>query len=108
MTIIWSTLVKRIHQPETCFIVLFIVCVYSHLLKDGKSYDAYVSYLHGNELGLSSTMTFALHSLPAVLEEHFGYKLFISGRDELPGEGKDDQSYVPDETICRALTFNLT
>lgn len=68
----------------------------SYLLKDGKSYDAYVSYLHGDELDLSSTMTFALQSLPAVLEERYGYKLFISGRDELPGEGKDDQSYVLD------------
>ncbi|XP_056611884.1 interleukin-1 receptor type 1 [Triplophysa dalaica] len=57
---------------------------------DGKSYDAYISYLHGDELGLSSTMTFALQSLPAVLEELYGYKLFISGRDELPGEAVHD------------------
>nr|XP_055071072.1 interleukin-1 receptor type 1 isoform X1 [Misgurnus anguillicaudatus] len=57
---------------------------------DGKSYDAYVSYLHGNELSLSSTMSFALHSLPAVLEKRYGYKLFISGRDELPGEAVHD------------------
>ncbi|KAI7808788.1 interleukin-1 receptor type 1 [Triplophysa rosa] len=57
---------------------------------DGKSYDAYISYLHGDELGLSSTMTFALQSLPAALEELYGYKLFISGRDELPGEAVHD------------------
>lgn len=57
---------------------------------DGKSYDAYVSYLHGDELGLSSTMTFALQLLPAVLEERYGYKLFISGRDEVPGEAVHD------------------
>lgn len=76
------------------FHCVFIVCLFSHLLKDGKSYDAYISYLHGDELGLSSTMTFALQSLPAVLEELYGYKLFISGRDELPGEGEDDQSNV--------------
>ncbi|XP_051760891.1 interleukin-1 receptor-like 2, partial [Ctenopharyngodon idella] len=53
---------------------------------DGKSYDAYVSYLHGDQLSSSSAKTFAQHFLPAVLEDLYGYKLFISGRDDLPGE----------------------
>lgn len=67
-----------------------LCCFPVALHADGKSYDAYVSYLHGNELSLSSTMSFALHSLPAVLEKRYGYKLFISGRDELPGEAVHD------------------
>ncbi|KAG1927410.1 interleukin-1 receptor type 1 [Pimephales promelas] len=62
------------------------VCSSSAVCSDGKSYDAYVSYLHGDRLISSSAMTFALHSLPEMLEDLYGYKLFISGRDELPGE----------------------
>ena len=30
---------------------------------------------------------FALHTLPQVLERTCGYKLFIAGRDSLPGQG---------------------
>ncbi|KAK7154684.1 hypothetical protein R3I94_007878 [Phoxinus phoxinus] len=62
------------------------VCSSSAVCSDGKSYDAYVSYLHGDQLISSSAMTFGLHFLPEVLEGLYGYKLFISGRDELPGE----------------------
>ncbi|XP_077050899.1 interleukin-1 receptor type 1-like isoform X1 [Siphateles boraxobius] len=62
------------------------VCSSSAVRSDGKSYDAYVSYLHGDQLISSSAMTFALHFLPEMLEDLYGYKLFISGRDELPGE----------------------
>lgn len=62
------------------------VCPSAAVCNDGKSYDAYVSYLHGDQLSSSTAMTFALHFLPAVLEDLYGYKLFISGRDELPGE----------------------
>ncbi|XP_048050870.1 interleukin-1 receptor type 1 [Megalobrama amblycephala] len=62
------------------------VCPSAAGRSDGKSYDAYVSYLHGDQLSSSSAMTFALRFLPAVLEDLYGYKLFISGRDELPGE----------------------
>lgn len=57
-------------------------------LTDGKLYDAYVSYLHGDDHSASFATTFALHVLPEVLEDRLGYKLFISGRDALPGAGK--------------------
>lgn len=53
-------------------------------MADGKPYDAYVSYPHGDDHSVES---FALHVLPEVLEDRLGYKLFISGRDTLPGEG---------------------
>ncbi|XP_016340171.1 interleukin-1 receptor type 1-like, partial [Sinocyclocheilus anshuiensis] len=62
------------------------VCSSAAISSDGKSYDAYVSYLHGDQHGSTSAVTFALDFLPAVLEDLYGYKLFISGRDELPGE----------------------
>uniref|UniRef100_A0A8C5P2H8 Interleukin-18 receptor 1 n=1 Tax=Jaculus jaculus TaxID=51337 RepID=A0A8C5P2H8_JACJA len=54
-------------------------------LTDGKTYDAFVSYLrvchpeHGEEY------TFAVETLPKVLEKHFGYKLCIFERDVVPG-----------------------
>uniref|UniRef100_A0A673HA66 Interleukin-1 receptor-like 2 n=1 Tax=Sinocyclocheilus rhinocerous TaxID=307959 RepID=A0A673HA66_9TELE len=62
------------------------VCSSAAVSSDDKLYDAYVSYLHGDQHSSSSAMTFALDFLPAVLEDLYGYKLFISGRDELPGE----------------------
>ncbi|XP_059418561.1 interleukin-1 receptor-like 2 [Carassius carassius] len=62
------------------------VCPSAAVNNDGKLYDAYVSYLHGDQHSSSSARTFALDLLPAVLEDLYGYKLFISGRDELPGE----------------------
>ncbi|XP_051565505.1 interleukin-1 receptor-like 2 [Myxocyprinus asiaticus] len=76
-------------------------------ITDGKSYDAYVSYLHGDQLSLSSTMTFALHFLPAVLEDLYGYKLFISGRDEIPGEAVQD-AIADRMNQCRRLIIVLT
>ncbi|CAB1328781.1 unnamed protein product [Coregonus sp. 'balchen'] len=64
---------------------------------DGKLYDAYVSYLHGD--GLSRAEMFALQVLPEVLERRYGYTLFVSGRDDLPGEAIHD---VTSETMRRS------
>ncbi|KAB5576721.1 hypothetical protein PHYPO_G00201690 [Pangasianodon hypophthalmus] len=64
---------------------------------DGKLYDAYVSYLHGDDHSVSTT--FALHVLPEVLEDRLGYKLFISGRDALPGAAVHD---VISETVGKS------
>ncbi|XP_026344278.1 interleukin-18 receptor 1 isoform X1 [Ursus americanus] len=54
-------------------------------LTDGKTYDAFVSYLKecGPENG--EEHTFAVEILPRVLEKHFGYKLCIFERDVVPG-----------------------
>ncbi|XP_076157231.1 interleukin-1 receptor type 1-like isoform X2 [Alosa pseudoharengus] len=57
-----------------------------HKQYDGKLYDAYVSYPSGNSVSMA--MTFALRVLPEVLESNYGYKLFIRGRDDLPGEDR--------------------
>lgn len=55
---------------------------------DGKLYDAYVAYPQPCDLGFSKDVeTFALQTLPHVLEKACDYKLFIAGRDCLPGQG---------------------
>ncbi|KAJ8012959.1 hypothetical protein DPEC_G00048300 [Dallia pectoralis] len=56
---------------------------------DGKLYDAYIAYpsLFGGGVSGEAEI-FALHMLPQFLEERCGYKLFILGRDSLPGQGK--------------------
>ncbi|XP_067106911.1 interleukin-1 receptor type 1-like [Osmerus mordax] len=53
---------------------------------DGKLFDAFVSYLHGDAMCSSRAMAFALHMLPEVLERQHGYTLYIIGRDDTPGE----------------------
>ncbi|KAG2456609.1 TNIK kinase, partial [Polypterus senegalus] len=58
---------------------------------DGKTYDAYVVYSKNNPWAPSNKAAqFALQVLPHVLEKKCGYKLFIFGRDELPGEAVTD------------------
>ncbi|CAL9689880.1 unnamed protein product [Knipowitschia caucasica] len=53
---------------------------------DGKLYDAYVAYPQSCAAGWTDQVeTFALLTLPQVLEEACGYSLFIPGRDCLPG-----------------------
>ncbi|XP_057607453.1 interleukin-1 receptor-like 2 [Chionomys nivalis] len=71
--------------------------------EDGKLYDAYVLYpkcptaSQGHDVD-----TMALRILPEVLEKQCGYKLFIFGRDEFPGQAVAN---VIDENIklCRRL-----
>ncbi|XP_067842790.1 interleukin-1 receptor type 1-like [Heptranchias perlo] len=58
-------------------------------INDGKMFDAYVIYPRSESKGSldnCSTNHFVLHILPHILEEKYGYKLFIYGRDELPGQ----------------------
>ncbi|XP_029460683.1 interleukin-1 receptor type 1-like isoform X2 [Rhinatrema bivittatum] len=65
--------------------------------EDGKIYDAYVMFPKSrNKESVYPTDTFVLKVLPEVLERQCGYKLFIFGRDELPGEAIAD---VIDETM---------
>ena len=63
---------------------------------DGKLYDAYVAYPHlSGSVASGEVEMFALHTLPQVLEGRCGYRLFILGRDSLPGDGKTS-AYVID------------
>lgn len=55
---------------------------------DGKQYDAYIAYPRVLEGSSEKAEIFAMSTLPQVLEGRYGYKLFILGRDGLPGEGK--------------------
>ncbi|XP_028851130.1 interleukin-1 receptor type 1 isoform X1 [Denticeps clupeoides] len=73
--------------------------------QDDKSYDAYVSY-PGDGQNVSKARTFALHVLPDVLEAHYGYRLFIRGRDAQLGEAVFD---VVTKTLrkCRSLIIVL-
>ncbi|RXN16986.1 interleukin-1 receptor-like 1 [Labeo rohita] len=56
---------------------------------DGKLYDAYVIYQRNNldETTSKAIGDFVNGSLLTVLESYYGFKLFIHGRDDLPGEG---------------------
>ncbi|XP_049584567.1 interleukin-1 receptor type 1 [Syngnathus scovelli] len=66
---------------------------YTNKENDGKQFDAYVmAYYPVNcQLDVSHGMlTFALNILPQVLEKACGYKLFIAGRDSLPGQAMVD------------------
>uniref|UniRef100_A0A673X7E9 Interleukin-1 receptor type 1-like n=1 Tax=Salmo trutta TaxID=8032 RepID=A0A673X7E9_SALTR len=69
--------------------------LYTNTDSDGKLYDAYVAYprLFGDGDGgraCGKAEMFALHTLPQVLEGKCGYRLFILGRDSLPGEAVVD------------------
>ncbi|XP_049990553.1 interleukin-18 receptor 1 [Alexandromys fortis] len=54
-------------------------------LTDGKTYDAFVSYLKECRPENGEEHTFAVETLPGVLEKQFGYKLCIFERDVVPG-----------------------
>uniref|UniRef100_A0A671VAS3 Zmp:0000000936 n=1 Tax=Sparus aurata TaxID=8175 RepID=A0A671VAS3_SPAAU len=61
--------------------------LYTNKDLDGKLYDAYVAYPPPCAVGYSKAVeTFAIDTLPQVLERACGYKLFIASRDCLPGQ----------------------
>ncbi|XP_060944294.1 interleukin-1 receptor type 1-like [Limanda limanda] len=69
-----------------CFRRVFPV-LYTNKDMDGRLYDAYVACLQPYSIGFSEEVeTFTLQTLPRVLEKACGYKLFIAGRDCVPGE----------------------
>ncbi|XP_040192347.1 interleukin-1 receptor type 1 isoform X2 [Rana temporaria] len=67
---------------------------------DGKMYDAYIMYPK-NAIGNSAydMDLFVLKLLPEVLEKQCAYKLFIFGRDDLPGQAIAD---LVDEAISQS------
>ncbi|XP_040310033.1 interleukin-1 receptor-like 2 isoform X4 [Herpailurus yagouaroundi] len=59
----------------------------TEIKEDGKLYDAYVLYPKPQrEIQSHEVDTLVLKILPEVLERQCGYKLFIFGRDEFPGQ----------------------
>lgn len=83
----------KLHTCDTEFIKFlgfpFCLSIYIlHLAPDGKTYDAYILYPKTpGEGSTSNSDAFVFKVLPEVLEEQFGYKLFIYGRDDYVGEG---------------------
>ncbi|XP_069493045.1 interleukin-1 receptor type 1-like isoform X2 [Ambystoma mexicanum] len=115
-----STLILNITEVKREDYGLKFVCVlqspfpaeaYITLLppgSDGKLYDAYVLFPRGTGSRQIYPMSlFVLKVLPEVLEGHCGYKLFIFGRDDLPGEAV---STLIDEAVkkSRRLIMILT
>ncbi|XP_051882535.1 interleukin-1 receptor type 1-like isoform X2 [Pristis pectinata] len=58
---------------------------------DGKRYDAYIIYPQSTSSCNPDILLFVMNILPHVLEFQCGYKLFIPGRDDLPGEAFVEQ-----------------
>ncbi|XP_051761723.1 interleukin-1 receptor type 1 isoform X9 [Ctenopharyngodon idella] len=92
-------------------LVLWLRTMFPFLYKttdgDGKQYDAYIAYPRVLEGSSEKAEIFAMSTLPQVLEGLYGYKLFILGRDGLPGEAVVD--VVQDAlSRCRRLLLLYT
>ncbi|XP_052463030.1 interleukin-1 receptor-like 1 isoform X2 [Carassius gibelio] len=92
-------------------LVLFSRQIFVKLYRkeDGKLYDAYVIYQRNNldEATSKTVCDFINGSLLTVLESYYGFKLFIHGRDDLPGE--DCMNLIETEIqLSRRLIIVLT
>ncbi|XP_059417279.1 interleukin-1 receptor-like 1 [Carassius carassius] len=92
-------------------LVLFSRQIFVKLYRkeDGKLYDAYVIYQRNNldEATSKTVCDFVNGSLLTVLESYYGFKLFIHGRDDLPGE--DCMNLIETEIqLSRRLIIVLT
>ncbi|KAM4730691.1 interleukin-1 receptor-like 2 [Anableps anableps] len=78
--------------------------LYANKDLDGKLYDAYVAWSNPGASGFNEEVgKFALQTLPEVLEQVCGYKLFIAGRDCLPGQAIIDSVEEDLQASCCVL-----
>ncbi|XP_054829883.1 interleukin-1 receptor type 1-like isoform X2 [Eublepharis macularius] len=81
----WTTdwnLCSGVSPNNSYYIILHFLQV-----SDGKTYDAFVLYPTTNAVAYMYHLdNFVLNLLPEVLEQQCGYKLFIVGRDDIPGQ----------------------
>lgn len=77
---------------------------------DTRTYDAYVIYqMESLDKATEDRLTqFITQSLPSVLEYKCGYRLFIHGRDDIPGEGQHLIDLVIIVNLCLASVFYNT
>lgn len=108
-------LVTLVLAASFYFLKVDLVLAYRKLLRhfpkqqvlDGKLYDAYVSFLHPDNLSADVTASFALNILPEELEDRHGYLLYIRGRDDCPGEAMHD-AIAATVHQCRRLIIILS
>ncbi|XP_022068384.2 interleukin-1 receptor type 1-like [Acanthochromis polyacanthus] len=108
-------LVTLVLATSFYFLKVDLVLAYRKLLRhfpkeqvlDGKLYDAYVSFLHSDNLSADVTASFALNILPEELEDQHGYLLYIRGRDDCPGEAMHD-AIAATVHQCRRLIIVLS
>uniref|UniRef100_A0A3P8UAE9 Interleukin-1 receptor accessory protein-like 1 n=1 Tax=Amphiprion percula TaxID=161767 RepID=A0A3P8UAE9_AMPPE len=108
-------LVTLVLAASFYFLKVDLVLAYRKLLRhfpkqqvlDGKLYDAYVSFLHPDNLSADVTASFALNILPEELEDQHGYSLYIRGRDDCPGEAMHD-AIAATVHQCRRLIIILS
>lgn len=73
-------------KPLNLLVCLF-VCMF---LIDTRMYDAFVIYQmeYLDKKSEDTLQQFITKILPSVLEDKYRYRLFIHGRDDLPGQGQ--------------------
>lgn len=75
-----------------------------HYVDDGRLYDAVVSSLCPTDHAPSELRLLSLQLLPQRLEQQWGYRLYVPGRDDCPGEAMHD---ALSETVRRSRRLLL-
>lgn len=109
-TIASSLTLKRSCMNESGFENPEYDCCCLFFLIDTRIYDAYVIYQMEcqNKATEDRLSQFITKTLPSVLEDECGYRLFIHGRDDMPGEGQHLIDLVIILYLCLPSVFYNT